>query len=395
MSGAATKAEAELYTQNAFFIFQLLQVFLIRTITDTAATAIVQIVQNPTSVFSTLAEALPTSSNFYISYFILQGFGIAVDVMTQLASCVFFNIIYWLRATTPRKMYTRWTTLESISWGSVMPVHTGIVVISVTYAIIAPFLLFWSTVGLWVFYQAYRYNITFVSDTTINTYGLIYPRALKQLFAGIYIAELCLVGIFAVSQAPGQAALTVIFLIFTVLYQITLSRALDPLLYNMPCTIQAEEDRLQAGSLDGDNTSKMEEGFMQQAPGSDTTPADRGSQTSEELKRPNFVQKFFKPWVYADYWTLRELVSQEVLFDPGDEYDDEDEARAYLPPSVANPAPTLWIPEDRAGASKREVEDTKSVMDITDEGCKLDAKNRVNWDMVEARPPIWKDQTVY
>lgn len=130
VSGATTLAEIELYTQNAYFIFQLLQVFLIRTVTDTAATAVVQIVQDPTSVFSTLAEALPTSSNFYISYFILQGFGIAVDVMTQVVSCVFFNIVYWYWATTPRRMYQEWTTLESVSWGSVMPVHTCIVVIS-------------------------------------------------------------------------------------------------------------------------------------------------------------------------------------------------------------------------------------------------------------------------
>lgn len=130
LAGAATAAEAELFTQNAYFIFQLLQVFLIRTITDTAATAIVQVVQDPTSVFSILAEALPTSSNFYISYFIIQGFTIAIDVMTQVVTCVFFNIMYRFWSGTPRRMYSRWTALESVSWGSILPVHTGIVVIS-------------------------------------------------------------------------------------------------------------------------------------------------------------------------------------------------------------------------------------------------------------------------
>ena len=111
-------------------MFQVVQVFLIRTITDTASTAIVQIVQSPTSAFEILAEALPTSSNFYISYFIIQGFTIATDVMTQVVSLVVFNVFYRFFARTPRAMYDKWTTLKAIRWGSVMPTITGIVIIS-------------------------------------------------------------------------------------------------------------------------------------------------------------------------------------------------------------------------------------------------------------------------
>jgi calcium permeable stress-gated cation channel len=129
-AGVASEAEVELFTQNGFFMFQLVQVFLIRTITDTASSAIVQIVKSPTLVFSTLAEALPTSSNFYISYFIIEGITIAIDVMTQCVGCVVFGIAYKLFAKEPRAMYKKWTTLSSISWGGVLPVYTGIVVIS-------------------------------------------------------------------------------------------------------------------------------------------------------------------------------------------------------------------------------------------------------------------------
>lgn len=130
LAGVASESEVELFTQNGFFLFQLVQVFLIRTITDTASSAIVQIVQSPTLVFSTLAEALPTSSNFYISYFIIEGLTIAIDVMTQVVSCAIFNVGYKFFAREPRAMYKKWTTLDSISWGSVLPVYTGIVIIS-------------------------------------------------------------------------------------------------------------------------------------------------------------------------------------------------------------------------------------------------------------------------
>ena len=58
-----------------------------------------------------------------------------------------------------------------------------------------------------LFYLAYRYNILFVTDTAVDTHGLIYPRALKQLLSGVYIAEVCMIGMFIISKAAGPAVL--------------------------------------------------------------------------------------------------------------------------------------------------------------------------------------------
>lgn len=259
--------------------------------------------------------------------------------------------------------------------------------------------MIWSTIGLWIFYQAYRYNIIFISDTKIHTLGLLYPKALKQLFAGLYIAEICLIGIFAVSMAVGQAALMVVFLIFTILYHITLNRALDPLLYNMPCTIQAEEELLQYPDSDHDDSTMMEEGLSQVQAGQSSKPEERrpsvpwSTRTIPEYK-PSFLQKFLMPWKFTDYWTLRRMVVRGDL-NVIDRYPQEVEASAYLPPSVRSPVPVLWIPRDRAGVSKMEIEDTENVIGITDEGCALDNTNRLRWDTAEARPPIWTEKIIY
>lgn len=129
-AGEVSLSRVELYTQNAYFAFQLIQVFLIRTVTDTASTAIVQIAGDPGMVFGILAEAIPTSSNFYISYFIFQGVQIATSVLTQVVGCVIFNLLYKYLAGTPRAMYNKWTALSAISWGSTLPVYTTIAVIS-------------------------------------------------------------------------------------------------------------------------------------------------------------------------------------------------------------------------------------------------------------------------
>lgn len=245
LAGAPTLSRAELFTQNAF-AFQVIQVFLVRTVFDAALTALVQIVQNPTSVFDTLGQTLPMSSNFYISYFILQGLTIATGVITHVVGLFVFRLIYKFLASTPRAMYTKWTTLSAILWGSLLPIYTTIVIISIIYSVIAPIMLFWSTLAMALFYLAYRYNVLFVSETQVDTQGLIYSRALKQLFTGVYLAEICMIGLFSVSKAPGPAVLMAVFLVFSILFQITMSRNLDPLLYWLPRSVQAQEQAMQA-----------------------------------------------------------------------------------------------------------------------------------------------------
>lgn len=98
--------------------------------TSAASAVVPQIVEDPTSVTSLLAENLPKASNFYISYFLVQGLTIGTSVMTQVVGFFIFMLIYKFLAGTPRAMYTKWANLSAISWGSVLPVYTNIAVIS-------------------------------------------------------------------------------------------------------------------------------------------------------------------------------------------------------------------------------------------------------------------------
>lgn len=407
-SGAVSLSQVELFTQNAYFFFQVVQVFLIRTITDSAAGAIVEIASNPGNIFGLLSSSIPTSSNFYISYFIVQGITIAVGVLTQVVGLLIFRILYKFLSNTPRSMYQRWTTLSAISWGSVMPVYTCIVVISITFSVIAPFMLFWSTLGLALFYLAYRYNILFVTDNQIDTRGLIYPRALKQLFVGIYLAEISMIGMFAVSATGGPVALMVVFLIFTILFHMTMARALNPLMYGLPRTLNMEEEAYQAShsasngvgpdgvsneaGLDGTATNSRTNDLKAKFTGR-FIPG--GNEAGVEKKEGNFVMRWLKPWNYADYATLRKLVPQGEHMDLAYQYSEEVEADAYWPPSATSQTPILWIPEDPAGLSKQEIALTSKVIPISDEGCTLDEKNKIIWDMEGARPPIWSEKIYY
>jgi calcium permeable stress-gated cation channel len=130
LAGEPSLSRVELFTQNAYFVFQVVQVFLVVTLASSATSVGKRIADNPGSVTTILAEGLPTSSNFYISFFIVQGLTIASGVISQVVGFVIFTLLYKFLANTPRAMYQKWANLSAISWGSVLPVYTNIAVIS-------------------------------------------------------------------------------------------------------------------------------------------------------------------------------------------------------------------------------------------------------------------------
>lgn len=363
-------------------MFQVVQVFLVVTISSSATSIIEKATKDPSTIPTLLAERIPTVSNFYIAYFILQGLAIAAGVISQVTGFIIFNLLYRFLAGTPRKMYNKWATLSAISWGSTLPIYTNITVIGIVYSCISPLVLGFATVGMGFFYLAYRYNILFVSDSQIDTKGLIYPRALQQLMVGVYIAEVCLIGLFGVATTPGPLIIMVIFTVFTVLYHFSLNSALDPLLYTLPKTLDTEEEALRL-----ELSSATKESHLNEKNG-DTSVLPAPHQ------KPNFVSKFFKPHIFADYPTLRRLVPHG-LYDADNLYEQAVADNAYFPPSVTSETPLLWIPRDLAGVSAQEIKDTSRVINITDEGATLDEKNKIQWDAEGARPPLWTEKIYY
>ena len=131
---------------------------------------------------------------------------------------------------------------------------------AITYSVIAPIILGFAFIGFLIIYTTYRYNILYVYSSELDTRGLHYPRALKQTLTGIYLAEICLVGLFAIRSAFGPLVMMLGLLIFTFLVHFSLNDALSPLLFNLPRTLAVEEELRRNGhnGLDLDDEDKPE-----------------------------------------------------------------------------------------------------------------------------------------
>ncbi|TKA69562.1 hypothetical protein B0A49_06414 [Cryomyces minteri] len=400
LGGDPSLSAVELTVQNSYFGFQVVQVFLVATLGSAASASVNTIVKDPTSVTTLLAKQIPKASNFYLAYFVLQGLGVVSSLLVGLVGLIVFFVLGKLLDKTPRKMYKRWVQLSGVGWGTVFPIYTNLFVIAICYACIAPSVLAFAAIGLWFFYFAYRYNLLFVSNANIDTKGLVYPRALQQLFVGLYVAELCLIGLFAIKAgtpgAIGPLILMIILLVFTALYHISLNAAIDPLMKYLPKSLDAEERRLldienggETGTLVDDESGYRKEHLGVQ--NARTHGADAEGLGPAPHKKPNFLTKFLRPDVYTDYATMRRLVPKDVVV----QYEPEIERDAYFNPAIKSRTPLLWIPRDAAGVSRQEVNDTSKVIPITDEGAFFDEKNRITWDAEGGRPPIWEPKVYY
>jgi len=410
LSGDPTLSAVELSTQNYYFAFQVVDVFLVATLGSSAASAVGTIAGTGLAgVPQLLATSLPNASDFYLSYFVLQGLAVVSSMLLSISGLIIFLLLSKLLDNTPRKLYKRWVNLSGIGWGTLFPIYTTLFVIgkssilsmhkiladpaiALCYAIVAPLVLLFATIGLYFFYLAFRYNFLFTKNVTIDTKGRCYPLALQHVFVGLYISEVCIIGLFAIATASGNGAigpliLMIIFLVFTVLYHMSLNAALKPLIDYLPKSLEAEERRL----LEEDRAND-EKGLN----GSNGHTNGNINGHASELgaaphKKPNFLTKFLKPHIYNDYATMRRLVPSDIEI----RYEEDDEELAYYAPSIVNDVQLLWIPRDPMGLSQEEINHTPKVISITDDDASLDDKNKIVWDAEGGRPPIYQPEIYY
>jgi calcium permeable stress-gated cation channel len=129
LQGVTTGNQSELSVQNYFFAFLFIQLFLVVTISGAVATVAKQISNNVTSIPSILAQKLPTASNYFISYIILQAFSVSAGALLQIGALLVNYLWAKIVDSTPRSVFSRATSLPEIQWGSFFPIYTNLAVI--------------------------------------------------------------------------------------------------------------------------------------------------------------------------------------------------------------------------------------------------------------------------
>ncbi|RPB00657.1 DUF221-domain-containing protein [Choiromyces venosus 120613-1] len=449
LQGNHTGMAIERAVQGMYFAFLFIQIFLVVSISSGITTVFQKLADNIASAPSILAQNLPKASNFFFSYLLLQAFTVSGGAILQIGTLFVQFILSPILDSTARQKFTRATELVQMKWGTFFPVYTNLACIGIIYSIISPLILVFNICTFSLFWMVYRYNLLYVHNFRFDTGGLLFPRAINQLFTGIYVMEICLIGLFfLVRDVQGrvacfpQAIIMIVVTIFTVLYQYTLNSAFGPLLTYLPITLEDDAVlRDEAFARDNENRRLLASGNIvpEEQEGDDLNEVlaerekrERRVEHVEEIEMRNIQNVRGKkkegiPSLFSrgrshnekpdagnpDHYsadpemqsrrpppkkqphTRPELMLFENIADEIEDLSPKERdilvGRAFQHEALRAKRPVIWIPRDDLGISDDEIRRTQRFSDnvwISNEYTGLDRKGRV----VYRRPPPDFDQ---
>ncbi|KAL8795394.1 MAG: hypothetical protein Q9195_002135 [Heterodermia aff. obscurata] len=233
----------------------------------------------------------------------------------------------------------------------------------------------------------------------VDTHGLLFNNAISQLFAGIYVMEIALIGLFLLVRdshdsvaCKSQAIIMIIILILTAVFHFVMEQHLRPLYEFLPVTLEdsavdAErrlfltDDKNKFSSEEtprtGDGTDiEMEsiaktDGGLSSRPKSMSVTADHARQALIKLRKEtaarvaNIQAHLPEP---IDRSRRREVADQlaaaiagfpDELTDLSPEDREVQLKAAFQDPVTREPAPVIWIPQDPAGVSEDAIKQAK------------------------------------
>lgn len=408
VAGAPSELHVEYFTQQAYFAFQVIQVFLVTTILSSAASVVTQIINKPTLAMNLLSSNLPSASNFYVLYIVLQSFLIAGGVLLQISLLVLFYLLSFFLDKTARKKWNRYTSLSTNSWGTDFPPFTNLAVISLTYLIILPIMLLFTAAGFGILYFAYLYFLCYVNNNAAkDSRGIHYPRALFQTITGIYLGQICLLGLFVVAKAWGAVAIDAVALGITVFVHTNLNNAFDKMLSALPVdTMRALDGVSETPSFFASNSKRQlhvsettqyidgepekgencEKSVYSDVPIYSETNLELqvkrfdslasvplladGAETPVDAK-DNAIKRFFKPNVYLSYHYCKQNLPEIYNHVEVNDLNEEENALAYRYPALYEDDPMIWIPRDSMGISDRMIKEFEGVIQVSNDGAEF------------------------
>lgn len=114
--GAPTRSQREVVTQAFYFTFLLIELVLVTSISSGLIGSLAEIINNPVSIVSTLATELPTASNYFFNYLIIQALGFSGSVLFQYLRVLYITLIWPFFTQTPREEAWLQTTIPHQMW---------------------------------------------------------------------------------------------------------------------------------------------------------------------------------------------------------------------------------------------------------------------------------------
>ena len=333
------------------------------------------------SIPSQLAQTLPRAANYFMSYVLVKALtGSSSALLQPVTLCA--QLLSDSRDITPRQKWQRQARFASIEWACLFPPLTNIAVIGIAFSVIAPMVLPFVLFAFVLYWFAHRYNVLYVYRYDYESGGRFFVAALNQLFTGLYVMELCLIGHFFVATDEGgksacvpHGIATIAVLALTAAYQVYMNRTFQSLMDYLPvCGGACEEVSTDDQSR---NQNRYDRGDPSERCRVDTPrirgrPGERSDAGRAGCEEGNQSTERRSSAEAAGYHvTERSGLTLRDIYESVDKI-----VWSY----ADTPQPIIWIPRDEYGISADEILSTARRTDnirMSDDGAWLDDAGKV------------------
>ncbi|KAF9941856.1 hypothetical protein BGZ65_000942 [Modicella reniformis] len=248
--GHVRHSSIDLSVMSKYFFFLVTNVLLISTLSGGILKTINQLQDEGFKfdlVIRRFSEKLPQASTFFITYVLLRGFtGPALELLQIIPLLLNFFFTHLL-AKSPHQIWDIQGRLEFVNYGIIFPPQTLIFCIGILYSTIAPIILPFVTFYFTMHYFVYRHQFLYVYLQPVETGGLAFPKAVKQVYTGMFISQITLFGLFLMKQAEfekpavPQLVIIIILIVITALSLSNMNEAFRPLVTFLPVALFSED----------------------------------------------------------------------------------------------------------------------------------------------------------
>jgi hypothetical protein len=210
---------------DRYFLFQVVNVFLVTTVAGSVADAVASILTSPATGFELLGNSLPKMGGYFTTFIFIKAFiGLGME-LTRLAARFqsigkeLFSRNSTLRERREASVFNILRFMDNpgaLSFATVYAQDALIVVLCMTFANVAPLLLVSGIIYFGAAGLVYTHQLLFVYTNDFETGGRWWPKIARCMVIALLFGQCTMVGMMLLKGATYH-----IFLILTVLIAAT------------------------------------------------------------------------------------------------------------------------------------------------------------------------------
>lgn len=284
LEGLVSFSEVQMRAFSRYFLFQVLNVFLVTTIAGSIFDTMAIILDSPETVFEMLGNSLPRMSSFFITFVTIKTFlGLGMELVRTM-SLVQATIRYLLLpSATLRMSRTIFIGLRPIDDPGWFPFHKIlaqdmlVVVISVVFAVVAPLVLLPCALFCLFSRIMWTHHHLYVYESVFETGGQFWPKIFRRFVFGLIIAQMTITGQFILKEARHEAYATIALIFMTYFFLRSTRARYDPSSSTLPLEVATVMD---ISLSQEEEAIRRAHRLTKQGPDAATDQDDRRTQTT-------------------------------------------------------------------------------------------------------------------